>query len=211
METSGYRTPAAAVSAEFIERKSRFIGTILPVKTEEEALAALAGVRARYRDATHNCFAYVLRQNHLQRFSDDGEPQGTAGRPILEVLLREKLTDVCVVVTRYFGGILLGAGGLTRAYAAGCKCAVDAAEILDMRPATELRLTVDYSFYGKLQYLLPDYAALILDTEFGGEITQRLMLPSERLPALCKALEEASAGTVTPEITGERFYPFPEA
>lgn len=210
MASESYRTIKAPAEAEFIERKSRFIGAIAPVKTEEEAQEFLREVRTRHREATHNCFAYVLRENHLQRFSDDGEPQGTAGKPILEVLLRENLTDVVVVVTRYFGGILLGAGGLLRAYTEGCKIAVDAAETLIMHPATELLVPMDYSYYGKLQYLLPNYQTVILDTDFGEGVTQKLMIPTARLAALLHDITETSAATVTPEILGERFYPFPD-
>lgn len=210
MAEISYRTIRAAASDEFTERKSRFIGYISPASTETEALAFLEEIRKKHRNATHNCYAYVLREGHLQRFSDDAEPSGTAGRPILEVLLREGLTDVCVVVTRYFGGILLGAGGLVRAYTQGCKCAVEAAEVLAMHAATELSVTMDYAFYGKLQYLLPNYGTIILDAAFGESITQRLMLKTERLPAFCKALEEASSAGVTPEFLGECYYPFPE-
>ena len=133
-----YRTIAAPAEDEFIEKKSRFIGYIAPVTTEQEAAAFIESVRARHREARHNCYAYRLRQNNLARFSDDGEPSGTAGRPILEVLQREDLTDVCVVVTRYFGGILLGTGGLARAYTQGCKIAVAAAGVLCMYPAVNV-------------------------------------------------------------------------
>ena len=210
MEEKSYRTVKGPAEGEFTERKSRFIGAIAPVKTEEEAQAFLQEVRARHREARHNCFAYVLRDNNTQRFSDDGEPQGTAGKPILEVLLREKLTDVAVVVTRYFGGVLLGTGGLYRAYSEGCRLAVEAAEKLMMHPATELLIPMDYAFYGKLQYLLPDYKTVILDTDFGEEVTQKLMIPTVRLPALLRDITEASAGSVHPEVTGERFWPFPE-
>ena len=210
MEEKSYRTVKGPAEGEFTERKSRFIGAIAPVKTEEEAQAFLQEVRTRHREARHNCFAYVLRDNNIRRFSDDGEPQGTAGKPILEVLLREELTDVAVVVTRYFGGILLGTGGLYRAYTEGCRLAVEAAEKLMMHPAAELTIPMDYAFYGKLQYLLPDYKTVILDTDFGEEVTQKLMIPSVRLPALLRDITEASAGTVHPKVTGERFYPFPE-
>lgn len=210
MAETSYRTIRAPASDEFTERKSRFIGYICPVTTEAEALAFLEEIRKKHRDATHNCYAYLLREGHLQRFSDDAEPSGTAGRPILEVLLREGLTDVCVVVTRYFGGILLGAGGLVRAYTQGCKCAVDAAEVLVMHPAAELTVTMDYAFYGKLQYLLPAYGTVILGTDFGENVTQRLMLKTEKLPAFCKAVEEASSAGVVPQVTGERFFPFPQ-
>lgn len=205
-----YRTIRAAAAAEFTERRSRFIGYIAPVQNEQEALDFLESIRAKHRDATHNCYAYCLREGHLQRFSDDGEPSGTAGRPILEVIQRSGLTDVCVVVTRYFGGILLGTGGLVRAYTESCKVAVDAAEVLHMHPAAAISLTVDYAFYGKLQNLLPAFGAVVIDTDFAENITQRFMLKTEHLPALRKALEEASAGSVSPMVEQEQYYPFAE-
>ena len=195
-----YKTIAAAASDEFVEKKSRFIGFIAPVTTEEEAVAFINSIREKHREATHNVYAYVLRDRQLQRFSDDGEPQGTAGRPVLEVLLREQLVDVAVVVTRYFGGVLLGAGGLVRAYTQGAKCAVDAAEVLHMCPAVELELNVDYSFYGKLTYLLPSYGAVVRDTRFGQEVAVTLLLRQERLPRLEKELRELSSGTVAPVV-----------
>lgn len=207
---SAYRTVRAAAGDEFIERKSRFIGSVCPVHTEAEALAFLESIRSQYRDATHNCFAYILRENHLQRFSDDGEPQGTAGRPILDLLLHEQLTDLCVVVTRYFGGILLGTGGLTRAYSRGCKCAVEAGGILAMFPSAEVLVETDYSFYGKLQNLTPGFGAIVLSTDFGAGVSQRLMLRADRFSAFAHALTENSAGAVSPQVLSENFYPFPD-
>lgn len=205
-----YQTIRQRAEAEFTERRSRFIGTIAPVQSEAEAIAFLEEMRTRYRDATHNCYAYCLRQGNLQRFSDDGEPSGTAGRPILEVLHHSGLTDVCVVVTRYFGGVLLGTGGLARAYTEGCKIAVEAAEVLRMHPAVAVSLTVDYAFYGKLQNLLPAYGAVVTDTAFAESITQQFMLKAERLPALQKALEEASGGSISPTAGQQLYYPFPQ-
>lgn len=207
---SSYRTIAAPAEDEFIEKKSRFIGYIAPVTTEQEATAFIESVRARHREARHNCYAYRLRQNNLARFSDDGEPSGTAGRPILEVLQREDLTDICVVVTRYFGGILLGTGGLARAYTQGCKIAVAAAGVLCMYPAVECTLSADYGFYGKLQNLLPQYGAVLLNTAFEGEVTVRFMLRQEALSPFSKALEELSAGSLAPTVQSESYYPFPE-
>ena len=125
------------------------------------------------------------------------------------MLQREELTDVCVVVTRYFGGILLGTGGLARAYTQGCKIAVAAAELLSMYPAAECALTADYGFYGKLQNLLPQYGAVLLDTVFEGDITLRFMLRQERMTSFAKALEEQSAGTLVPTVLEEKYYPFP--
>lgn len=163
-----YRTIAAPAEDEFIEKKAALSAISPPSPPSLEAAAFIESVRARHREARHNCYAYRLRQNNLARFSDDGEPSGTAGRPILEVLQREDLTDICVVVTRYFGGILLGTGGLARAYTQGCKIAVAAAGVLCMHPAVECTLSADYGFYGKLQNLLPQYGAVLLDTAFEG-------------------------------------------
>ena len=210
MSLAPYRTVLSPAQDEFTEKKSRFIGYIAPVTTEEAAAAFIEEIRARHREARHNCYAYRLRQNNLARFSDDGEPSGTAGRPILEVLQREELTDVCVVVTRYFGGILLGTGGLARAYTQGCKIAVAAAEVLCMHPAAECTLTADYGLYGKLQSLLPRYGAVLLDTAFEDNVTVRFMLRQEQLAPLAKALEEISAGSLTPHVLSEKYYPFPE-
>ena len=204
----GYRTVAAPALEEFTERRSRFIGQIAPASTEEEALAFLASVRERHREATHNVYAYVLRQGNLSRFSDDGEPQGTAGRPVLEVLLREGLTDVAVVVTRYFGGILLGAGGLVRAYAQGAKAAVDAARVVEMLPAAVVELDMGYDLYGKVTYLLPKYGTETLESIFAEGVRLRLLCRKACLPALGKELEELSSGRVAPLVLEERFAPF---
>ena len=196
----GYRTILAPAQDEFLERKSRFIGHIAPAETEEEAVAFVNSVRERHREATHNVYAYVLRDNQLMRFSDDGEPQGTAGKPVLEVILREGLVDVAVVVTRYFGGILLGAGGLVRAYAQGAKTAVDAAQRLDL----------GYDFYGKATYLLPQHEVQVLDSVFAEGVRLRLLCKAARLPAFTRDLTELSSGTVAPLVLEEKFAHFPE-
>ena len=140
-----YKTIARRCEARFIEKKSEFIGYLCPVQTEEQAVAFIEEIRAMHRKATHNCYAYILRENNAARHSDDGEPGGTAGVPIYEVLRKEGLTDVCCVVTRYFGGVLLGAGGLVRAYTKGAKDAVDAAQIKCMAEAVKLAVTVTSS------------------------------------------------------------------
>lgn len=204
----GYRTVEAPAQDEFIERRSRFIGHIAPAATEEEAAAFVASVRERHREATHNVYAYVLRQGQLMRFSDDGEPQGTAGKPVLEVILREGLTGVAVVVTRYFGGILLGAGGLVRAYAQGAKTAVDAAQVLNMQPAAVLELDMGYDFYGKATYILPKYEVVTLDSIFAEGVRLRLLCKKARLPAFRKELEELSSGTVAPLVLEEKYAHF---
>ena len=206
----GYRTILAPAQDEFLERKSRFIGHIAPAETEEEAVAFVNSVRERHREATHNVYAYVLRDNQLMRFSDDGEPQGTAGKPVLEVILREGLVDVAVVVTRYFGGILRGAGGLVRAYAQGAKTAVDAAQRLNMQPAAVLELDLGYDFYGKATYLLPQHEVQVLDSAFAEGVRLRLLCKAARLPAFARDLTELSSGTVAPLVLEEKFAHFPE-
>ncbi len=206
----GYRTIEAPARDEFIERRSRFIGHIAPVATDEEAVAFVNAIREQHREATHNVYAYVLRQDQLTRFSDDGEPQGTAGKPVLEVVLREGLVDVAVVVTRYFGGILLGAGGLVRAYAQGAKTAIDAARVLNMQPAALVELDMGYDFYGKATYILPQYEVQVTDSRFEEGVRLQLLCKASRLAALTHQLRELSAGTVAPVILDERFAHFPE-
>ena len=206
----GYRTIEAPARDEFTERRSRFIGHIAPVATDEEAVAFVNAIREQHREATHNVYAYVLRQDQLTRFSDDGEPQGTAGKPVLEVVLREGLVDVAVVVTRYFGGILLGAGGLVRAYAQGAKTAVDAARVLNMQPAALVELDMGYDFYGKATYILPQYEVQVTDSRFEEGVRLQLLCKTSRLTALTHQLRELSSGTVAPVILDERFAHFPE-
>jgi len=200
-----YKTIASKAQDELIERHSRFIGHIKPVTSEEEAIAFIEEVRAANREANHNCYAYVLREGQTRRYSDDGEPQGTAGVPILEVLLRNELVDVCVVVTRYFGGVLLGAGGLVRAYSSGASLAVAAGGILHMKPCTSFVVEVDYSLYGKLSYLLPQYHIETLECDFGEKVRMTLLIRSDRLHGFGKELLELSAGQVVPFVLEERY------
>ena len=200
-----YTTLLQAAQDEFVEKRSRFIGSIAPVTTEEQAMAFIQEKRSQYWDANHNVYAYILRDGQVKRYSDDGEPQGTAGVPVLDVLQKEGLTDVVVVVTRYFGGILLGAGGLVRAYSHGAKLAVDAAGKKVMTPCTVLELDFDYGLYGKVSYLLPKFQAVTLDSDFGVGVRLKLLLRSELLPALQKELDELSAGTIFPNILQERY------
>lgn len=198
-----YTTVAQEAAVEFVEKKSRFISAIRPVTTEEEALAFLAEKRTAFWDASHNCYAYILRESGIQRYSDAGEPQGTAGVPILEVLRKEGLCDVVVVVTRYFGGTLLGAGGLVRAYSHSAKLAVDAAGRLQMRTCTLISINMPYPLYGRLSTLLQ--TVQVLDCVFAEDVTLRLRLASDELPRFTAQLTEMSGGTVLPEILGEEF------
>lgn len=188
----------------FIEKKSRFIGTIMPAATEEEAAAFIRAQKDKYWDATHNVSAWLLT-NGQKRYSDDGEPQGTAGMPVLEVIEREGLSNICIVVTRYFGGVLLGGGGLVRAYSHAAKIAVDAAQRLEMTECQVLSVTIDYSLYGKLQYLLPEYGIKVLDSAFGVSVVLTLLIRKERYPSFQKMFMECTNGAGILEIVEERF------
>lgn len=203
-----YRTVFHAAADEFTEKRSRFIGHIAPVTTEEEAQAFVAARKKEFWDAKHNVWAYVLREGGIRRFSDDGEPQGTAGMPVLDVLQKEGLTDCVVVVTRYFGGILLGGGGLVRAYSHAARLAVDAGERCDMRCCQKLSLSCDYAQYGWAGPLLAAHGGVLEDTEFTDEVTLRFHLPFSAIDPLQKALTEQSAGTLFLVEDGEDFYPF---
>lgn len=204
-----YHTILTAAEDEFTEKRSRFLGAIAPVSTPEEAAAFLAARKTLHREARHTVFAYRLLDG-VERYSDDGEPQGTGGQPVLEVLRRLGLTNVCVAVTRYFGGILLGAGGLTRAYAHGAVIAAAAAERVTMCPCTECTLRMDYSQYGIIGNLLPDHGAEVLDTAFTDIVTMQLRLRSPAVAGLTLALSEATGGTVCPLIDREVFAPMAE-
>lgn len=165
-----YKTVEKEASDFFIEKKSKFIGYAKPVKTQEEAVEFISKIKSKHWDATHNVYAYVLRENNIQRYSDDGEPSGTAGVPVLDVMLKESLVDVCVVATRYFGGTLLGAGGLVRAYSHTSKIALEAAGIITMAQCSVMSAEVDYSFYDRLNILLSDFSAVILNTSFSDKV-----------------------------------------
>lgn len=191
-----YKTIYDPAQASFIEQKSEFIGYIAPVKTNEEAVAFIESVKAQHRKARHNCYAYVLRDGMISRYSDDGEPQGTAGPPILDVIQKSGLTDVCIVVTRYFGGILLGKGGLTRAYSTGASMAVNAARLMIMCEAYELTLTLDYSLYDKVNYVLPDFEIKILATDYAEKVKIRLLVKEELADNLCDKLVDITNGNI---------------
>ena len=194
-----YRTVLARGSEQFIINKSRFIGHGAPCRTEEEALDFLADIRREHKDASHNCYAYVIGRNAgIARYSDDGEPSGTAGAPIIEVIKARGVVDVCVVVTRYFGGILLGAGGLIRAYAQGSKAALDAARVVVMHKTHRYLFDADYAMVGKLDYFLKFQPV-------------RVTVKQEDAPAFLAGLVEASLGRVEPLLLEEDYGPWDEA
>ena len=204
-----YITLEKEANAEYIVQKSRFIGYASPVETAEDAAAFVEKIRAMHREARHNVFAYTVRSPAYSRFSDDGEPQGTAGKPVLEVIRKTGLENCCVVVTRYFGGILLGTGGLVRAYSHAAKLAVEAAVPVLMKRCRVLRAQTDYTFYSGLLSLVPASGGVIEDTEFADKITLTLRLPEENVPAFQKALTELTQGKVSAESAGEKFDRFP--
>lgn len=200
-----YTTLEREAHVEFVERKSLFIGHAIPCKSEAEALAFLASMRSKYSDATHNVYAYSIAKNNIMRFSDDGEPQGTAGMPVLDVIRKSGFTDACIVVTRYFGGILLGAGGLVRAYSASAVQAVNEAHIVSYEEYTELILCCDYSDYQKIAYELPSFGAIEDGNEFGIEVVLRLAVKDTALEKFRKRIIEITAGRAKIELTGTRF------
>ena len=199
-----YKTIPALGTDECVIKKSRFIGQVLPVTTAEEATAFVSEIKRKHWDARHNVWAYVLRDGQ-RRYSDDGEPQGTAGMPVLDVLQKGGLMDCVVVVTRYFGGVLLGASGLVRAYTGACKAAIDAAGIVTMAPTKTLQIKSDYSFYGKLQTLVPLYDGVVLNTEFGEQVVTELRLEAGQAEQFSAKLVDASNGIVHAEVVAAGF------
>ncbi len=200
-----YKTVEKAAVAEFTEKKSRFIGYVCPVKTAEEAQNFITEVRSKNREATHNVPAYVLRENNIQRCSDDGEPSGTAGVPVLDVILKSEVKDVCVVVTRYFGGVLLGAGGLVRAYSHGSKIALDAGGIITLAPCAVLQVEADYSFYERIRVMLEDNSANIEDCIFSDNVKIIFSIRDTRVDDISQKLTELSNGKYSFVKIGEKY------
>ena len=203
-----YLVPTQFGEAEFIEKKSRFIGRIWPVETEEEALAKIQEMKKQHYDATHNCWAYIIRDGAV-RFSDDGEPGGTAGMPMLQVLQREELHNVVCVVTRYFGGILLGAGGLVRAYTKGAKIAVDAAGKSMKRVWTVLYLPCPYNFYERVKLAVSAFDGVIRGTDYGAEVELEVLVPEARTEGFLAHLTDMTSGTVEAMEIGQEYRAFP--
>lgn len=203
-----YRIPSQDAEAEFVEKHSRFITHIWHTQTEEEALARLKWARETYWDATHNVYAYLLRGN-IMRYSDDGEPQGTAGMPVLEVLRREELFEVTCVVTRYFGGTLLGAGGLIRAYSRGAKQGVDAAGISMLRVWSTLEIPCPYPLFERVKLELTAMGGILTDTEYGAEILLHVIVPQSDAEALLARIVDVSNGRMAGRVTGAEYRAFP--
>lgn len=205
---NNYYTIADKAEASFTEKRSEFIGYIAPVTTNDEAVRFIESIREKHRKATHNVYAYILRNDNISRYSDDGEPQGTAGIPVFDVLRKRNLTDVCIVVTRYFGGILLGGGGLVRAYSHCASIACDSAEIMNMCHCTRINISVDYSVYGKISYIIPRYEVITVSSDFGDKINLELLVTDESRENLFKELVNISNGNITIEYKEELFEDF---
>ena len=206
-----YFVPFASYGEDkFEEKRSKFTGRLWHVETAEEAVAKIKEMRETYWDATHNCYAYILREGNVMRYSDDGEPQGTAGMPILEVLRHENLTDCVCVVTRYFGGILLGAGGLVRAYAQGSKAALDAAGVVVMEKSARHMVEVDYSTWQRLEYFLRSAPVIIEHTEFGASVVCTLMVRVADEENLLAEITRVTDGKAETLEDGTLFYPWAE-
>ncbi len=203
-----YLVPTDYGEDEFYEKKSRFIGRVWPVETEEEALEKIQAMKKQHYDATHNCWAYIIKDGAV-RFSDDGEPGGTAGMPMLQVLQREGLYNIVCVVTRYFGGILLGAGGLVRAYTKGAKIAVDAAGKSMKRVWTVVYLPCPYNFYERVKLAVADFGGIIRDTQFGAEVELEVLFPENQTVAFLEHLTDMTAATVEAMETGQEYRAFP--
>lgn len=203
-----YKTIRNRCEASFIEKKSEFIGYLCPVTTEQEATDFINEIRAMHRKATHNCYAYILRDNNTARHSDDGEPGGTAGVPIYDVLNKTGVTDIACVVTRYFGGIMLGAGGLVRAYSKGASIALEAADIMTMEIADSLKITADYAYYGNITAIASEYEAIIRNTEYTDNVSVFLDVKSELTDKLKEKLIDKCNGRVEIEFLDKGYKEF---
>ena len=205
---SKFRVPFAPAESEFVEKRSRFISHIWPVESEEQAQQYIKEMKTRYYDARHNCWCYRIG-HAIARYSDDGEPQGTAGQPMLKVLEREEVTNVCCVVTRYFGGILLGAGGLTRAYSKGAKDALIASGIAVMGAWARVKVPCTYPLFQRVKLEIESANGVVDDVQYGADVVLAVSLPAEQTEGLQHRLTELSAGGIVVEVLSEEYRPGP--
>lgn len=191
-----YLIPAGFGQAEYVEKRSRFIARVWHVADEADATAHIAEMRRQHYDASHNVYAYIIRENAIMRYSDDGEPSGTSGQPTLNVLRGEGLQDVCCVVTRYFGGTLLGTGGLVRAYTAAAKSAVQAAGISMVSLWKSTSISCAYALFERVKRLLEEHGAVIENTDFAADVTFRALLREDTAENFAAALTDLTSGSV---------------
>lgn len=205
---SDFRVPYGPAETEFTEKRSRFIGHLLPVETEEQAREFIAQMKKKYYDARHNCWCYLIGSD-LLRYGDDGEPQGTAGQPMLNVFRRENVANVVCVVTRYFGGILLGAGGLTRAYSKSARDALAAAGVAEMGLWAAAEIPCPYALFERVKGEVAAQGGTVDEAEYGADIRLKVSLPAEDTAALQERLTELSAGGMAVTVTAEEYRPGP--
>ncbi len=203
-----YRIPTGPAEAELVEKRSRFLGHVWPVDSEEEARARIEEMKKKHYDARHNCWCYRLRGG-AERYSDDGEPQGTAGQPMLNVFQREQVENVCCVVTRYFGGVLLGAGGLVRAYTQSAKDALDAAGISVVRRWVEMTIPCPYALFERIRLEVENRGGVLDGVDYADQVTLRALLPEGQVEGCSARITELTAGGVLPAVTGEAFRAVP--
>lgn len=201
-----YKTVLENACDEFVEKRSRFIGYCKPVKTEQEAIDFINEKRSEHWNATHNVYAYSLREGNIKRYSDDGEPSGTAGMPVLDVIVKNEIFDVVVVVTRYFGGVLLGTGGLVRAYSHGSKIAVEAAKPVIMQNCLVCEARCAYNQYGKVSSLIIGVGAAVDDTVYESDVLVKFHIKPDLLGTLNKKLADATSGEVTVGQKDEQYF-----
>lgn len=202
-----YKTVYEGGESEIVEKKSRFIATVRPVESEEEALKFLEEMKKKYWDARHNCFVYSIGMNReFTRCSDDGEPSGTAGRPMLDVILGEDIYNVAVVVTRYFGGVLLGTGGLVRAYSKALQEGLAASRVILKKQGISMKITTDYTGVGKIQYIAGERKLPILDSEYTDKVMMKLLVPVQDIGSVQKAITEGTNGRAKIEKDQELYY-----
>lgn len=204
---SQYKTVYLGGEAEIIEKKSRFIATVKPVKSEEQAIEFIESMKKKYWNATHNCSAYVIGDHfQIQRCSDDGEPGGTAGKPMLDVLLGEEIHDVVVVVTRYFGGTLLGTGGLVRAYSGATKEGLAASKVITKTLGQKMSIQTDYTGLGRIQYILGQRGLTILNSIYTDKVKLEVLLPEGEIKSVIAEIKEGTNGQAETELQEECYF-----
>ena len=202
---TSFKIPAHDGVAEFVEKRSRFIGHVRYTTTEAEALAFIDEISQKHKAATHNVYAYSIRENNIMRYSDNGEPQGTAGLPVLDVFRKSEIFDFCCVVTRYFGGTLLGTGGLVRAYSHGAKIGLDAAGIAVMRLWTDGELNIPYNLLEIVQKAIAPLGAKTVSTDYGAEVALKFLIPTEDFDALSEKVYDITSGRVLTRRGEDKF------
>ena len=202
---NSYKTVLEESETLLVEKKSKFISHVKPVDNEEDALSYLAQMRSKYSDARHNVYAYVIDENNIFRYSDDGEPSGTAGMPVLDTIRKEGLVDVVVVITRYFGGTLLGTGGLVHAYSASTKQGILASKPVEMNKSDIVSVTVDYSMVGKIQHKFASDGYNLEDTKFDSEVTFIVSCPIDKTPKMIDDITEFTNGSARCDIIDNKY------